>query len=475
MGVKRHHITAAEDRLPVSQKIGFGFGAVVAVIAFTSVNNLASLFFNIGLKLDPVLVGVAIALPRIWDAVTDPLIGFLSDNTRSRFGRRTPYVLVGGLLVGLLYAALWMVPRDWSQGAMFGYFMVMSLVFYTAMTVFDIPRNALGMEMANDYHERTRLFAYASFFANVAALAPPWFYWMANRNLFADEVSGLKWVGVVVGIALALCAVICASICKEPRMTEVQKQEKVKFWSSFLVTCRNRTFLWLLLIVVMVTIGFHLVGGFANYITIYYLYAGDKSAASTLLGVNGTLWAVTAIFGVFPMTWLASKIGKKFTVQLFLLLMGIGNALKVVCYNPQMPYLTLIPTLMLSAGMLVLYSLAYSMLSDVCDEDELTTGKRREGSYVSIYGWWSKVGMSLAAIISGVLLKATQFDAELVVQSRETLYWIRAWEIGLPALLCFAGAVLLTKYPLTEARAYEVKDLLAKRRDGISETNGKKA
>ena len=462
--MRTHHITAQEDKIPVVQKVGFGIGAIVTVISTTAIANLISLFFNIGLGINPVLLGIAVALPRVWDGITDPLVGSISDNTRSRFGRRIPYILLGGILVGIVFAMLWMVPRDWSKDAIFAYFLVMSLVFYTANTLFSVPHGALGLEMTNDYHERTRVFAYASFFVNIAALAPPWFYWIANRSFFQDEVDGIKWVGIGVGICLVASAIICASACKEPKFQQTQTQDKVKLWDSFLTTSKNRTFLRLVVIVVTVTIGFHLVTGFANYITIYYLYAGDKDAASSLLALNGTVWAITAIVGVFPMTWMAERFGKARTVQIFLFIMGAGSLLKWLCYNPTYPLLTIIPTLMLSAGMLVLYSLVNAMNADICDEDEINTGKRREGSYNSVYGWWSKVGMSVAALISGFLLNATGFNADLPMQSASTLFWIRFWEIGLPTLLCFFGVWMLVKYPLTEERAYEMKALLEKRR-----------
>ena len=109
--LKQQHITAAEDRLPVSRKVGFGIGAIVSIIGVTAVANLTMLFLNIGLKLNPVWVGVVMMLPRVWDAITDPLVGVLSDNTRSRWGRRIPYVFVGAVLVGIMYAALWMTLK----------------------------------------------------------------------------------------------------------------------------------------------------------------------------------------------------------------------------------------------------------------------------------------------------------------------------------------------------------------------------
>jgi GPH family glycoside/pentoside/hexuronide:cation symporter len=176
------------------------------------------------------------------------------------------------------------------------------------------------------------------------------------------------------------------------------------------------------------------------------------------------LWATLSLPGVFLMTYVATRLGKSKTVMIFLIVMALGNSLKVVCYSKTHPWLVLIPTASLSLGMLVLFSLVYAMLADICDEDELITGKRREGSYQAVYGWWWKIGISGAFLVSGFLLKFTGFNEKLAVQSNSTLFWLRFWEIGLPAVMCFFSAFLLTKYPLTEQRAYEIKDLLAKRR-----------
>ena len=464
MDLKQHHITAKEDRLPFIQKSGYGIGAVVTIVAVNSLMQLTGLFYIDLLKISPILMGFAAALPRIWDAISDPLVGNLSDNTRSRFGRRLPYILIGGILVGITFALIFMVPRDWNKDAIFVYFLVASLIFYTAVTIYGVPHGALGLEMTNDYHERTRVFAYASFIGNIAAISSPWLYYFAHRSIFKDAIEGMKWVCMGMGLLLMICAVICVLTCKETKLKQARRQERTKFWESFKMTCKNRNFMMLVIAFVLVIVGFQFVMGFSNFIMMYYVYSGDKVTASGLMGWMGTIWAVTGIVGILPMAWISGRLGKTNAVILSFSIITVGNLLKIVCYNQTYPWLAAIPTVLLSWGMVMCFTLVNAMNADICDEDELVTGKRREGSYYAVYGWWWKAAVSIACVISGYLLKAVGYDANFAQQTDSTLFWLRFSEIGLPSVLCIISIIILTRYPLTEDRAYEVKALLEERR-----------
>ena len=464
MSQPTHHATADADRIPVAQKVAFGFGMATPVAFVNAVAQLTNLIYNIGLGVSPILLGIAQMIPRFWDAVSDPIAGHISDNTRSRWGRRRPFLVVGGFGVAVTFVLIWTVPAGLSEYWIFAYYLAMSLLFYTAVTVFSVPLVALGYEMTDDYHERTRLFAYGSFVGNLFAILTPWLYHLANLGVFTNEVEGMKTIGVGVAVIILASALVSAFVCKEGKLAQARKQEKVNFWPSIKTTMQNRTYLRLIGIVFAVAAGFNFVNGFANYIMIYYLFDGAKDAASKLMGINGTAWAIAALIAVFPMTWCSAHLGKARTVQLSVLAMIVGSLLKVVCYNPTYPWLTLVPTVLISTGMLVLFTMAGAMIADICDEDELKHGQRREGNYSAVYSWWMKFAMSAAYLVAGILLESTGFDEKIVHQSPNTLFWLRFWEIGLPSALCAAGYFLLSKYPLTEDRAYEIKQLLTQRR-----------
>lgn len=467
-----HHTTAPADRIPVSQKIAYGMGAVVTIVAVNSVVQLTNLVYVVGLGVSAIWIGYAQAFPRLWDALIDPLLGNMSDNCRSRYGRRIPFLIVGGVLIGIAFWLLWTVPRDWSKEWMFGYFAVTSLFFYTVVPIYAIPHGALGLEMTDDYHEKTSLFAFASFIGNIGALTLPWVYYLANRPLFGgDTVNGIKWVCLGMSVVLTGAAMWCAFVCREGKVRQASHQPRVPIVESFKATYRNGTFVRLVSAFVLLIVAFQLVMGFNNYIQIFYLFDGDTNEASKIMAVNGTLWAVFGIAGAFPMAWLSRRYGKRFTVLLaFVLIIG-GNLTKIVCYNPAAPYLTVIPTICLSLGMVFAFSLVNAMIADICDEEEYATGIRREGIYFAVYNWWWKVAVSIATVLSGYLQRLTGFVEGSPTQSDATLFWLRAWEIGLPPLLCLGSVWLLTKYPLTEQRAYEIKALLAQRKAAATATS----
>ncbi len=143
MSQAAHHETRPEDKVPMPQKLVYGLGAFVNNLLAAAIGGMA-IVLNLGLGMNPALVGLLGALPRLIDAFTDPLMGYLSDNTRSRWGRRRPYIFCGAIAVGLIFALLWQLPEGKSESYYFWYFLVGSLVFYLAYTVFATPWVALG-------------------------------------------------------------------------------------------------------------------------------------------------------------------------------------------------------------------------------------------------------------------------------------------------------------------------------------------
>jgi GPH family glycoside/pentoside/hexuronide:cation symporter len=425
MSSGKQHIVAAEDRVSWNQLVAYGLGGLVSIALFNIAPQLISLLGNISLGLDAVLLGAIMLVPRLWDAFSDPVMGYLSDNTRTRWGRRRPYILLGGIATALTFAAIWWLPRgDWIHDVFasewaynvfqLSYILAGVLLFFTATTVFEIPHGALGMEMSGDYHERTRLFSAKSFLGNLFAMGTPWMFALAGLEFFrgpeGNEADGMRLVSLLVAALVIPISVWCFFALREPRFIIAKNEPKTSFWSDMRSTVSNRTFLHLVAIIFTLAMGFNFVQIFNYYITIFYVYGGDTRAAGPLLGYNGTVWAVTGLLAVFPLNWISRRLGKNKTLIIAILLMCAAQLSKIVCYNPELPYLILIPTVLLSAGMLMFFTLGASMVGDICDQDELTTGTRNEGSFYSVYWWFIKLGSAFAGFVMGALLVSTDFD-----------------------------------------------------------------
>jgi GPH family glycoside/pentoside/hexuronide:cation symporter len=418
-------LTPIRDRVNWPQLLAYGSGGIIPIALFNIAGQLMGLIGNIGLGLSAFWLGLIMIFPRLWDAFSDPIMGRITDHTRSRWGRRRPYLLLGGIAVGVSFVGMWWIPDgQWIRGIFpgegaydgfrLGYILFWLILFFTATTIFEIPHGALGMEMSTDTHERTRLFSAKSFMGNLFALGTPWLFFLANLEFFrgagGNEVDGMRYVSILVAAVLMPLSFYWFSVCREPARSGITAVKKSSFWQDIRVTCTNRTFLRLVGIFFTLGMGFNFVALLNYYISIFYLYSGDKVGAGPLLGVVGTVWAVTTLLAVFPLNWLGRRFGKRRTLIIAILLMAAGQICKIFCYNPQLPYLVLIPTVLISGGMLMFFTLGPSMLADICDEDELHTGTRSEGSYYSIYWWVFKMGTAFASLVTGLLITFSQFD-----------------------------------------------------------------
>jgi len=424
------HRTKLEDRIQFSQLAAYGAGGIIPIALFNIAGILVGLMGNISLGLSAFWLGVILIIPRLWDALSDPIIGHLSDNTRTRWGRRRPYLLIGGILVAVFFVVMWWIPkgdrvRVWFpsetgfQAFQLVYILFSLLLFFTACNIFEIPHGALGMEMTTDYHERTRLFSAKSFVGNLFAMSTPWLFALANMEVFkgtGNEADGMRYVSIMVAALIIPLSFWWSFKLREPGFVKAAKHERTPFWKDMKRTASNRNFVMLTLTIFTLAMGFNFVQLLGSYIPIFYVFGGNKIAGAYLLGINGTIWAITGLLAVFPLIWISPKLGKRNTLTISILLMCLAQLSKIVCYNPDYPYLLIIPTVLLSIGMLFFFTLGSSMVGDICDEDELKTGYRAEGSYYSIFWWFIKMGTAFASLVAGALIVLTAFDEIQVTQ-----------------------------------------------------------
>ncbi len=468
------------DRIPNTEKLAYGIGALANNLMAAAMGTM-SIVLNLGLGMNPAVVGTLMSLPRLLDALTDPVMGYISDHSHLRWGRRRPFIFAGALLSSAIFGLLWQLPAGRSEDFYFWYFLIGANLFYLAYTVYATPLIALGYEMTPNYNERTRLMGVSNFIGQFAWVVAPWFYaFMENDRFFPDAVTGARWLAVYVAVFAAIAGIVPAIFCRERMQAIAEQEEKstldgsapggfgrtiADFFRGFVTTMRFRPFLLLCGATFLVFNGFMLVSAFSSYVIIFYVYGGDKDLGAQLMGWNGTFSAVCT-FGVIVLsTWLGTRIGKKQTFFLCTGLSVLGYLLKWFCFSQTNPFLILLPTPLIAFGLGALFTLMGSMVADVCDLDELHTGQRREGMFGAVFWWVVKLGMALALALSGYALNFTGFDVALGGdQSEETLFLMRLFDVGVPALTSLLAIGLVVFYPLTESVAGQVRAKLEARR-----------
>ncbi len=639
------HQTAPEDRISLQQKSAYAVGMLVNNLQAAALPAMA-VILNLGLGMDVLWVGLIGAIPRVFDAISDPLLGYISDNTNSRWGRRRPFIFVGAIVAGLVFALMWQLPSGYvdlvaekpisehqtlypvaapaefndgggiildcepaiqadvgfvihgpelmalvdgpagatnldgfpqvevnmdippassmrivfdeagaegesfsyaltrdqaddergnlfkfklsdleldptggnqtgnskldvqSLGSItllisglqqsgtatihsvklrksesffikyFWYFLFMSILFFLAYTVYATPFVAFGYEMTPDYHERTRLHAFANTVGQLAWLGVPWFYAIMASDLFQNKVHGARTLAIVVGLIVALFGIVPAVFCRErikpipEPVKEAKKsllQNMTEFWKGILITFKCKPFVKICGATFLVFNGFQLGVSFSIYVMIYYLFNGSDASAGKLMGWFGMLTSVATLL-VIPLTaWIATHVGKRKTFLITISLSLLGYCVKWVGYNPDHPYWLLAAAPLVAFGTGSLFTLMGSMISDVCDYDELQTNQRREGVFGAIYWWMVKVGMALAGLLTGVLLKFSGFDQALGAgQADQTLFLLRIFDVGIPLITSAIALTIIARYSITEEKAHEIRAELENRRGKIS-------
>lgn len=429
-------------------------------------------FFNIGLHISPALVGLLLMLFRAWDAFSDPVMGNISDNARTRWGRRRPFMFVGAILTGCLFPWLWHLPAGWSEMGMFFYLLVLGVLFFTSYTCFSMPYHGMQMELTPNYDERTRLTAWLSFFSKLAALGGGWVMaiitgpWFANSQTGEpDIVHGMRSISWLLAALIIVFGLMPALFVKERfYKKEASTQPRDPFWQSIResLSCGP---LWCLIgASFFLVLGNSSVISLGQYVNIYMINSGKLADASVIDGWKYTTMMVVGI-GTIPLwTWLSERLDKKTLVIGLLVLAMIGHLLYYYCLNPEMPYLQLIPAAMQAGATGAVWLFLPSMKADVADYDEISTARRREGALNAFYSWFIKAAHTCALGVGGLVLSLSGFDVLLESQLPETLRRMTVIYIWLPVFIWALAIACMMAYPITRGRMRSIRDQLETRR-----------
>lgn len=455
----------ARDHLPLSHKLGYACGAMADNLIMNALSGLILPVYNIALFINPALLGWALAIPRALDAVIDPIMGNISDNTRSRWGRRRPYILAGAVTCALVLPLLWMSPfkSDWG---VFWWVTIFGMVYFLAYTVFIIPYQALGFEMTTDYDERTRLLAWPNYVGMTTSFLLPWLPRLIEYDGFGGAVSGAIYVSIGIGVIVLFGGIMPVVFGRE--IAGTSHQEQTGFWVALKQAASNRPFLIVALANIIVLAGLATFVNLSLYVNIFLIYGGDRDAGLALCGLAGSVYAAVSYLSVLLAVWMGTRIGKKAAAQILLGVTLVGVASLWFTLRPDMPYLQLVSTVIVGLGLQGTWMTFFTMVGDVCEEDELQTGLRREGIFSSVGAFSRKMAVAAASVLGGTVLNLIGFDAGEAAKNGVPEAVGRAlkldfvWGQGVVVLL---GLAVISFYPITRKRAMETQKILAARRE----------
>jgi len=462
---------ASKDRVSLTTRLGWGVGGFADNAIMNVINILGMVIYVDYFKLDPFLAGVAMFFPRLFDAITDPVVGNLSDNTHSRWGRRRPYILGGAVLSALLMPLLWMPPlretgvNPWYANVPFLWLCIVGSFYAIAYTLFVVPYTALGYELTTDYDEKTRVISSRFYFYLVGSLTLPWLYRLCKLDVFESDVQGARVVSMGFGAVVALCGIIPFLVCRERE--SAQKQATLRIRDAVKNTLTNKPFLVLMFAYLVVMVGLFSAWNLGLFINIYYVAQGDKALAGQINGTVGSVCALVSFLGVYLITAVSTRLSKKTGLYLGLLFTQAGMIGAWFAINPKWPYGQLISNPAIALGLQGAFLMIQSMVADVCDEDELKTGLRREGMFGSVMSFTQKLALAFTTLIGGALINLAGFDVDVANESGLPL------EVGVrmkSLVLAFQSAgligamIIFIFYPITRARAAETRRILDARR-----------
>jgi len=468
------------NKVPLGQKIAFGLG-MLANQMFPAALGIFMVVLVQNLGFPGWMWGIIYFFPRIFDSFTDPIMGFISDNTKSKWGRRKQYVFIGAIVMGISFAIMWQLHIGSGVNYNFAYFMFWSFIFYLGLTIFSVPYVAMGYEMSDDFHERTSIMAVAQWIGQWAWVIAPWFwvimYLNGDDGWFATAEEATRTLAIWVGGILMFVAMVPAIFIKSKSTLDEDYADlslsnikgsfnEIKL--GFKEALKIKPFRKLCISTFLIFNAFNTVATFTFFVIVYQLFNGDAEAANAGYwpSLFGCLGALSTTFIVIPIvTWMSRKLGKK---NAFLWSQGIsiiGYIMLWFLLIPGKPYMFIFALPFFSFGIGSLFTLMMSMTSDVIDLDELNTGKRREGIFGAIYWWMVKFGFAIAGALSGVILTIIGFQEGIASTEQEgAIIGLRVFFSGFPILGTVIAMWVMRDYDLTEEKAVEISGQLAKRK-----------
>ncbi len=470
------------DRLPILTKLSYSLGTAVDMWGIWLYPAVAFMVFNLYLGVNPFLVGLAVTLIRVFDAIVDPVVGWLSDNLRSKWGRRRPFILIAGILSGLCLPILFLVSPSWvgikflGVSVVFWYMLLSNMIYIPIISAFTVPYYSLGAEMSPDYEERTSIMSYRSMAQKVSELGNSFAFKFVTLAWFIIPGTGkqntllaMQVYTVILGAIMSLLAIIIFFRVKERYYEKVvvKSTKKISILSGLGETLRCIPFRKMMIVGAAFTLGTSMVGSLGYYVTRFYVAGGDELIGNHWQALMGVAFMVGGLIGVPLHAALAHRMGKRRALVSACCVGICGYGGSWFLYTPEIVWLQTIASALMGMSAASLWMLHSSIGADIIDHDELNTGKRREGSFTACASYILKLGNSLGAAVAGGIISLSGFTWELTVQAPKTIFWMRFCLAFVPIVGLVIAIIFVLRVKLTKQRSQENRRKLEDRRGTV--------
>jgi glycoside/pentoside/hexuronide:cation symporter, GPH family len=455
--------------VPFRHVIGYGLGEGAFSLTMNTIWGFAMFFYTQALGIPAEMTGWILGIPMIWDAVTDPVMGYITDNTKSRFGRRHPHILIGGVLMAMFYVFLWYVPDMFqsSQKVIVMYLIAVNIISRTLMTWYCVPYIALGFEITTDYNERNKLqsarFALNMFFNLVFCGIIVWRVFLVDAEGNRDTTIQANYARMGLGFGAIILVLILISVFSTRRYSNTRQGSAMMgsglrgFIEDMVGILKDKHAALIFLFFCVVNCSFVFVASIQMYVYVSFM---DLSAMEA--SVVHSSGMIGFAIGSLIATPIAKKFDKKYAIYTGVAINILANVLIGVFFLSGLLKPHMIPFWKTSVASVVfwvfqasywfgtgfMFPIIYSMVADVSRINYLKTEQVKDGSYSAVFTFLTKATSSIALIIVGKILTYTGFVEGTDVQPPQVAFKLTQMMVYLGIFFTIAAVLFLLKYPV---------------------------
>lgn len=450
----------AAEELRLREKIAYGYADFGYGIAFSVVGLYLFTYLATKTAVGVALGATVILAGKVWDAVTDPLVGSLSDRTETRWGRRRPWLLLGAVPFGVTFVAIWLLPAEFGKWDGFAYVAIVYLLHATAYTCVAVPHASLTPELTRDYDARTGLTSYRMAFSLIGVLVGSTLPVLIAGGAHEQWTqAGFVRVGAICGAIMITGPLVVFFGCRERHPERIVR--RVSITEGFRLVLHNRPFFLALSMYLAAWVALSMMTGMFFFFFGYWLHFGDQ------LKYVLPATFITAILMLPVWVEVSARYGKRAAYVAGMCVyaaLGFGTFLLA----PGTTHYIWVFAIVAGVGISAIYVIPWSIIPDCIEYDELKTGMRREGTFYGFVTFAQKLAAAMGIFIAGSVLGLTEFDPE-VHPSRTVIWAIRLLFGPIPACLVIAGMVTSLFYPITKREHERIRAALAARTAGREE------